>query len=97
MLVESSADDIIYTSLFSGVAGNYLRASVAGTGLDPDNLPAADKSKMNFGSGGGSELKAWRDIWSAGQGVSGIHDVASVQAIVNRMLREYQAARARLA
>jgi nitronate monooxygenase len=97
MLIEASAEDIIYTSLFSGVAGNYLRASVARTGLDPDALPAADKAKMNFGSGGGAELKAWRDIWSAGQGVSGIHDVASVPAITDRMLREYQAARARLA
>jgi nitronate monooxygenase len=97
MLIEASAEDIVYTSLFSGVAGNYLRASVASTGLDPDALPAADKAKMNFGSGGGAELKAWRDIWSAGQGVSGIHDVASVPAITERILREYQAARARLA
>src|ERR1700722_20078358 len=97
MLIEASAEDIVYTSLFSGVAGNYLRASVARTGLDPDALPAADKAKMNFGSGGGAELKAWRDIWSAGQGVSGIHDVASVPAITDRILREYQAARARLA
>lgn len=97
MLIDSSAEDIVYTSLFSGIAGNYLRASVVKTGLDPDNLPAADKSKMNFGSGGGTELKAWRDIWSAGHGVSGIHDVASVSAIVEHMTREYQATRARLA
>jgi nitronate monooxygenase len=97
MLCDSSAEDIVYTSLFSGIAGNYLRASVVKSGLDPDNLPAADKSKMNFGSGAGTELKAWRDIWSAGQGVSGIHDVASVSAIVERMAREYQAARVRLA
>jgi nitronate monooxygenase len=96
MLIESSAEDIVYTSLFSGVAGNYLRGSVARTGLNPDDLPAADKAKMNFGSGAGSELKAWRDIWSAGQGVSGIHDVASVSGIVDRMLGEYRAARARL-
>jgi nitronate monooxygenase len=97
MLIDSSAEDIIYTSLFSGIAGNYLRASVVKNGLDPDNLPGADKSKMNFGSGGGTELKAWRDIWSAGQGVSGIHDVANVSAIVERMTREYQATRAQLA
>ena len=61
--------------LFSGVRGNYLRGSVARTGLDPDNLPEADKTKMNFGTGGNTELKAWRDIWSAGQSVSGIHEV----------------------
>jgi nitronate monooxygenase len=97
MPIDSRAEDIVYTSLFSGIAGNYLRASVVKTGLDPDNLPAADKSKMNFGSGGGTELKAWRDIWSAGQGVSGIHDIVSVSAIVERMAREYQATRARLA
>jgi len=97
MLIDSSAEDIVYTSLFSGIAGNYLRASVVKTGLDPDNLPAADKSKMNFGSGGGTELKAWRDIWSAGHGVSGIHEIASVSAIVEHMTREYQATRARLA
>src|SRR5580698_9397721 len=74
MLVASRAEDIVYTSLFSGVAGNYLRASVARTGLDPDNLPEADKTKMNFGTEGSSELKAWRDIWSAGQSVSGIRE-----------------------
>src|ERR1700683_4564126 len=93
MLVDSCGEDIVYTSLFSGVAGNYLRGSVARAGLDPDKLPEADKTKMNFGTGGASEFKAWRDIWSAGQGVSGIHDVASVPAITDRMLREYQAAR----
>jgi nitronate monooxygenase len=97
MLIEAFAEDIVYTSLFSGVAGNYLRSSVSRTGLDPDALPAADKSKMNFASGGAAELKAWRDIWSAGQGVSGIHDVAGVPAITDRMFREYQAARARVA
>jgi nitronate monooxygenase len=97
MLIEAFAEDIVYTSLFSGVAGNYLRSSVSRTGLDPDALPAADKSKMNFASGGAAELKAWRDIWSAGQGVSGIHDVASVPAIIDRMFREYQAARGRVA
>jgi nitronate monooxygenase len=96
MLVDSRAGDIVYTSLFSGIAGNYLRASVANTGLDPDQLPAADKTKMNFGSGGNTELKAWKDIWSAGQSVSGIHEIEDVAALVERMLAEYQAARARL-
>jgi nitronate monooxygenase len=96
MLVESGADDIVYTPLFSGVAGNYLRASIAQTGLDPDKLPTVDKSVMNFGSEGGSRFKAWKDIWSAGQSVSGIHDVASVATVVERMAGEYRDALARL-
>src|ERR1700722_17621247 len=94
MLIDSRGEDIVYTSLFSGVAGNYLRGSVARAGLDPDKLPEADKTKMNFG--GSAELKAWRDIWSAGQSVSGIHEVESVQALVERMAEEYAAARARI-
>jgi nitronate monooxygenase len=96
MLIDSRAEDIVYTSLFSGVAGNYLRASVLKTGYDPDKLPEADKSKMNFRTEGSTELKAWRDIWSAGQSVSGIHEIASVQTLVDRMLDEYRAALARL-
>jgi nitronate monooxygenase len=96
MLIDSRAEDIVYTSLFSGVAGNYLRGSVAQTGLDPDKLPEADKAKMNFGSGGNSPIKAWRDIWSAGQSVSGIHEVQSVEALVARLAGEYEAARVRL-
>src|SRR6202011_1999368 len=75
MLVDSRAEDIVYTSLFSGISGNYLRGSVVLTGMDPDRLPEADKTKMNFGTGGNTDLKAWRDIWSAGQSVSGIHEV----------------------
>jgi nitronate monooxygenase len=97
MLIDASAEDIVYTSLFSGVAGNYLRASVVKTGLDPDKLPEADKTKMNFGTEGSAELKAWRDIWSAGQSVSGIREVLSVQALVDRMADEYEAVRNRLA
>jgi nitronate monooxygenase len=96
MLIDSAAEDIVYTSLFSGILGNYLRDSVSRTGLDPDKLPEGEKTKMNFGSGGGSELKAWRDIWSAGQSVSGIHGIDSVQSLVQRMHDEYQAARTRL-
>ena len=65
-------------------------------GLDPDNLPAADKTKMNFGTGGNAEFKAWRDIWSAGQSVSGIHGIESVQALVSAMAAQYEAARARI-
>ncbi len=97
MLVDSLGEEIVYTSLFSGIHGNYLRGSVARAGMDPDNLPAADKSKMNFGTGGASEFKAWRDIWSAGQSVSGIHSVESVAALVSAMERDYEAARHRLA
>jgi len=96
MLIDSRAEDIVYTSLFSGVPGNYLRGSVTRTGLDPDKLPEADKTKMNFGSGGSSELKAWKDIWSAGQSVSGIRAVLDVEALVDQMIAEYQAARARI-
>jgi len=96
MIVDSRSEDIVYTSLFSGVRGNYLRASVQRTGLDPDALPEADKSTMDFGSGGVSKLKAWRDIWSAGHGVGNIHDVVPTAALVERMVREYGEARARL-
>jgi nitronate monooxygenase len=96
MLVDSRGEDIVYTSLFSGVAGNYLRGSVEHADLDPDKLPEADKTKMNFGTGGNTELKAWRDIWSAGQSVSGIHDIETVEALVSGMAGEYEAARSRI-
>src|SRR5258708_25092777 len=72
MLIDSAAEDIVYTSLFSGVNGNYLRGSVERAGLDPEHLPEADKTKMNFGTGGNTAAKAWRGIWSAGQSVTGI-------------------------
>jgi nitronate monooxygenase len=93
MLIDSTAEDIVYTSLFSGVNGNYLRGSVARAGLDPEHLPEADKTKMNFGTGGNTAAKAWRDIWSAGQSVSGIHSIDAVDALIARMEREYAAAR----
>ena len=94
MIVASRAEDIVYTNLFSGVHGNYLRGSVTRAGLDPDHLPQADKAKMNFA--GDAAAKAWRDIWGAGQSVSGIHEVATVDEIVQRMDAEYQDALARL-
>jgi nitronate monooxygenase len=97
MLITSGPEDIVYTSLFSGVSGNYLKGSIARAGLDPENLPDADKGKMNFGSGGNTAVKAWRDIWSAGQSVSGIHDVEMVAVLVERMAQEYEAARQGLA
>ena len=96
-IVESSAADIVYTNLFTGVHGNYLKKSIVSAGLDPDNLPQADKTTMNFGSGGGSKAKAWRDIWGAGQGVGLMDDVPTVAEMVARLRTEYDAARARLA
>ncbi len=97
MIVNSAAEDIVYTALFSGINGNYLKHSVLQTGLDPDNLPPPDKNKMNFGSGEGGARKAWRDIWSAGQGVGQIDDSPSVAELVQRLRREYDAARTHLA
>lgn len=96
-IVESSAADVVYTNLFTGVHGNYLKKSIVNAGLDPDNLPEADKSKMNFGSGGDTKAKAWRDIWGAGQGVGLMDDVPTVAEMVARLEREYVAARQRLA
>ncbi|MFZ1910458.1 MAG: nitronate monooxygenase family protein [Burkholderiales bacterium] len=96
MLIDAAAADIVYTPLFTGVHGNYLRPSVAAAGLDPDNLPLSDKKTMNFGSGGNVEKKVWRDIWSAGQGVGGIDDAPKTAEVVDRLAREYQAAYARL-
>jgi nitronate monooxygenase len=96
MLVDSSAEDIVYTNLFTGVSGNYLRGSIERAGLDPDHLPDADKAKMNFGTGGNAPAKAWKDIWGAGPSVSGVHDIESVAAIVARMETEYKNALAGL-
>ncbi|PWF55538.1 NAD(P)H-dependent flavin oxidoreductase [Massilia glaciei] len=93
-IVESSAADVVYTNLFTGVHGNYLKKSILNAGLDPDALPESDKSKMSFGSG---TAKAWRDIWGAGQGVGMMDDVPSVEEMVERLKQEYNAARARLA
>ncbi len=96
MIVNSTAKDIVYTSLFSGVHGSYLRDSIAKLGLDPDNLPVGDKSAMDFGRGDGSKAKAWIDIWSAGQGVGSIHDIPKVADLVARMEQEYMNAREQL-
>jgi len=92
MLIQSAADDIVYSSLFTGVMGNYLKPSIAAAGLDPNNLPEADKSKMNFGSGGNMKTKAWKDIWGSGQGIGGIQDVEPVEAVVSRLETEYRTA-----
>ena len=97
MLVDSAASDIVYTSLFSGVHGSYLKPSVARAGMDPDNLPEADKNAMDFGSGGNTHKKAWKDIWSAGQGVGSIHEVMPVADLVERLADEYAETKSRLA
>jgi nitronate monooxygenase len=94
-IVRASASDIIYTNLFTGVHGNYIRESIEKSGLDPNNLPSADKGAMNFSSGT-SKPKSWKDIWGAGQGVGQIDDILPVAQIVARLRAEYQAARVRL-
>jgi nitronate monooxygenase len=95
-LLRAAAADIVYTDLFSGVHGNYLKHSVISAGFDPLNLPRSDPSKMNFGTSGGAEKKVWRDIWSAGQGVGQIDEIAPVGQVVDRLASEYVAARQRL-
>ncbi len=95
-IVECSSDDIVYSSLFTGVHGNYLKPSVRNAGMDPDNLPESDPSKMNFG-GGDSAKKAWKDIWGCGQGIGAVKSVLPTADLVARLQREYDAARQRLA
>ncbi len=96
MLVDSSAKDIVYSNLFTGVHGNYLKPSIVAAGMDPDDLPTADKSAMNFGSGGNTKAKAWKDIWGSGQGIGGIQKVQSVEEVVEELKQQYAAARERL-
>jgi nitronate monooxygenase len=94
-VVDSNSDDIVYSNLFTGVHGNYLRGSIVNAGMDPANLPESDPTKMNFG-GGDSAKKAWKDIWGAGQGVGAVKSVLSTADLVGRLKREYAAARQRL-
>jgi nitronate monooxygenase len=96
-ILKAAASDIVYTDLFSGVHGNYLKHSIVAAGFDPANLPKSDPSKMNFGTGSGAEKKVWRDIWSAGQGVGQIDKVMPVREVVAKLAAEYTAARRRLA
>lgn len=95
-IVEAKASDIVYSNLFTGVHGNYLRQSIVKAGMDPDNLPQGDISTMNFGSGGNTEAKAWKDIWGSGQGIGAVKEVQPVAAMVDRLEREYRAAKERL-
>ena len=96
MLEESVAADIVYSSLFTGVHGNYLKPSISNAGMDPDNLPSADKSSMNFGSGGNTKSKAWKDIWGSGQGIGRIYDSPPVSELVDRIKAEYEHAKQEL-
>jgi nitronate monooxygenase len=93
-VVDCNSDDVVYSNLFTGVHGNYLAPSIRAAGLDPDNLPESDPSKMNFG---GDAKKAWKDIWGCGQGIGAITSLVSTAERVAQFKREYQAARARLA
>lgn len=95
-IVDSSAGDIVYSNLFTGIHGNYLRSSIEQAGMDPDNLAESDPSAMNFGSGGNTKAKAWKDIWGAGQGVGAIKEITSTADFVARLGQEYRAAQARI-
>lgn len=92
-IVDGTSDDIVYSNLFTGVHGNYLAPSIRAAGLDPDNLPESDPSKMNFG---GDAKKAWKDIWGCGQGIGAIREVTGAGELVERLKREYNQARDRL-
>ncbi|MEX0344537.1 MAG: NAD(P)H-dependent flavin oxidoreductase [Rhizobiaceae bacterium] len=94
MIVESRAEDIVYSNLFTGVHGNYLKGSIVNAGMDPDNLPVSDPSKMNFG---GDKTKAWKDIWGCGQGIGAVDKVVSAGELVDRLAVEYEAAKQKVA
>ncbi len=96
-IVEGSSDDIVYSSLFTGVHGNYLAPSIVAAGMDPANLPQGDIKTMNFAGGEGSKAKAWKEIWGSGQGIGAVSEIASAAAFIEKLKREYFAARARLA
>lgn len=95
-VVDCSADDIVYTNLFTGVHGNYLKPSIEQAGLDPDNLPESDPSKMNFGSGSDSDAKAWKDIWGCGQGIGAIDEILSAKDFIEKLAQEYDRAKKRI-
>jgi nitronate monooxygenase len=95
-IVDATSDDIVYSNLFTGVHGNYLKPSIRAAGLDPDNLPESDPSKMSFGGGEGSKGKAWKDIWGCGQGIGAVSEVVGAAQLIERLKREYAEARHRL-
>jgi nitronate monooxygenase len=92
MIVDSTAGDIVYSNLFTGVLGNYLKGSIVAAGLDPNNLEVSDPTKMKFGDSG-SKAKAWKDIWGAGQGVGGVHEIVPAADLIARLKREYDEAK----
>jgi nitronate monooxygenase len=96
-IVDGTSDDIVYSNLFTGVHGNYLAPSIVKAGMDPANLPEGDVKTMNFAAGEGSKAKAWKDIWGSGQGIGAVTEVASAAAFIEKLKREYQEARQRLA
>ncbi len=96
-IVDSAANDIVYSNLFTGVHGNYLRGSIENAGMDPDNLPESDPSAMNFSSGSSRKEKAWKDIWGCGQGVGAVTDIPSASEFVDRLASQYDAAKRRVA
>lgn len=96
-IVDYAADDIVYTNLFTGVHGNYLKPSIIDAGMDPDNLPESDPSKMSFGSGGSEKSKAWKDIWGCGQGIGAIDKVQTTAEFVDQLAEQYFAAKKRIA
>lgn len=96
MIVDSYASDIVYSNLFTGVHGNYLKPSIERAGLDPNALPESDPSAMNFGSGGNQDKKAWKDIWGCGQGIGAVKSLGSAADLVERLTKEYAAAKARV-
>ena len=95
-IVDCGADDIVYSNLFTGVWGNYLRPAIESAGLDPDNLPVSDPTKMDFGSGGNTDAKAWKDIWGSGQGIGAVKTTGPAAQYIDKLYDEYQAARARV-
>lgn len=94
MIVDSKAADIVYSNLFTGVHGNYLKGSIVAAGMDPDNLPVSDPTKMNFG---GDQTKAWKHIWGCGQGIGAVDEIVGAAELVDRLAREYEQAKQRLA
>jgi nitronate monooxygenase len=97
MITQSDSDDIVYSNFYTGIHGNYLKGSIQNAGMDPDNLPVSDPSKMNFASGEGkNNAKAWKDIWGCGQGIGAIHEVMPAADLVARFKQEYAEAKARI-
>lgn len=96
MIVDSAAEDVVYSSYFTGVKGNYLRGSITASGLDPDNLPDADPTKMDFGTKDGSDSKAWKDIWGSGQGIGVLREKSSTAELVDSLTTQFEAAKKEL-